>query len=69
MKNVVISALCAYIYYDLCVVKYIWLAVVVFLLVWLTIAEAEETIKDFNGSVRRGQRLNKRINDMKGVRF
>lgn len=69
MKNIIISALCAYIYYDLCIEKYIWLAVVVFLLVWMTIAEAEEIIKDFNGSVRRGQRLNKRINDMKGVRF
>ncbi len=67
MKNVIISALCAYIFYGFCEVRSVLVPIITFLLVWFICAGIDEEIEDFKRSVRRGQRLNNRINTMKGV--
>lgn len=69
MKNIIISALSAYIFYGFCDVKNLMIPVLAFVLVWVLCAETDEQVNDFMHSVKRGQKLNNRINKMKGVRF
>ena len=69
MKNVIISALGAYIFYSFSEVKNLAVPVLVFFLIMAIVFEIDELLDDFKRSVRRGQRLNKRIDNMKGVRF
>lgn len=69
MKNIIISALCAYIFYGFCEVKHLLIPVVAFLLFLTIVSEAEEVVVDYQRSVRNGQRLNRKIDRMKGVRF
>lgn len=67
MKNIIISALSAYIFYGFCEVSNVLIPVMAFLLVWFICAGIDEEITDFKRSVKRGQRLNNQIDTMKGV--
>lgn len=69
MKNVIISALSAYVFYEFCEVKHFMIPILAFLLILVTCAGIDEEIYDFQESVKRGQRLNNKINRMKGVKF
>lgn len=69
MKNMIIALMAAYIFYGFCVIRNPIIPVIAFILFWLIIAEAEELVKDFQDSVKRGEQLNRRINHAKGVRF
>jgi hypothetical protein len=69
MKNMIIALMAAYIFYGFCVIRNPIIPVIAFVLFWVIIAEAEELVKDFRDSVKRGERLNRRINRVKGVRF
>lgn len=69
MKNMIISALCTYIFYGFCEVRNFLIPVVVFLLFLTIFSEIDELITDYQRSVRNGQRLNRKIEQMKGVRF
>ena len=65
MKNIIISMLVTYIYYDLCVVKNLLIVIFAFFIFWGLISEIDETIAEFNRSVRRGEKLNRQINRAK----
>ena len=67
MKNAIIAALGAYIYYGFCVEKSIVIPFIVFFLFWALVEEIDEDIKDFKRKVKRGERLSKIIDTMKGV--
>ena len=69
MKNMIISALVTYIYYSFCVIRNLFIPVVAFFLFLVIIAEIDELIEDYQKTVRKGQRLNRIIDEMKGVRF
>ena len=69
MKNVIISALTAYIVYGKCEIKHLWIIPITFLIVWGMCADVDEQIKDLKRSIKRGQRLNQDIEKMKGVRL
>ena len=69
MKNVIISALSAYIFYSFCEVRSLLIPFCVFFLFLALVAEIDESISDYRRKVRKGQRLNKIIDQMKGVRF
>ena len=69
MKNIIISALGAYIFYGFCEIRHFMIPIVVFFLFWAIVAEIDESISDFKRSVRKGQRLNRTIDQMKGVRL
>lgn len=69
MKNAIIAALGTYIFYGFCEVRHFLIPIVAFLIFFALLCEVDEEIEDFNRSVRRGQRLNRRIDQMKGVRF
>lgn len=58
MKNAVISALLTYIFYtDIAEVKILWLAPIIFGLVWLMLEWIEEDlINDYLRRLRRGRR-------------
>ena len=61
MKNMIIAALSAYIYYGFCEIKNLIIPVMMFLLVWVACQEIDEIIHDFRESVRRGQKLQRKI--------
>ena len=62
MKNGLIAALATYIYYtDLCVIKAWYLMPFIFLLIWGLMSEAEDLIREYRESVRRGQKLQRKI--------
>ena len=67
MKNVIIAALGAYIFYGFCVVRHFIIPIVAFLLFWVMVEAIDEEIKDYVRRVRRGKRLNKIIDKAKGV--
>lgn len=67
MKNAIIAALGAYIYYGFCVEKSIVIPFIVFFLFWALVEEIDEDIKDFKRKVKRGERLSKIIDTMKGA--
>ena len=69
MKNMIISALLTYIFYSFCVIRNLFIPVVAFFLFLVIIAEIDELIEDYHRTVRKGQRLNRIIDEMKGVRF
>lgn len=69
MKNTIIAALGAYIFYGFCEVRHFMIPVTVFLIFFVLLCEIDEEIECFSSQVRCGQRLNKRIDEMKGVRF
>lgn len=69
MKNIIISALFAYIFYGFCEVRHLIILVVAFLLFLVIVMETDEIIADYKRTVRKGQRLNRKIDQMKGVRF
>lgn len=69
MKNIIISALSAYVFYGFCEVRHFMIPIMAFLLVWAVCAGIDEEIYDFQQSVMRGQRLNNKINRMKGVKL
>lgn len=67
MKNAIIAALGAYIFYGYCEVRSIFIPFVMFLIFWLMVEEIDEDIKEYRRRVRRGKRLNKMIDKAKGV--
>lgn len=67
MKNVIISALSAYIFYGFCEVKDLLTTGIMFLLILILLLDADERLAEFRLSVRRGKRLNKKIDKMKEV--
>ena len=67
MKNAIIAALGTYIYYGFCVEKSIVIPIIVFFLFWALVEEIDEDIKDFKRKVKRGERLSKIIDTMKGA--
>lgn len=69
MKNAIIAALGAYIFYGFCVDRSIAISFIVFLLFWVLIEDIDENIKDFRRKVRRGKRLKDQIERAKGVRY
>lgn len=69
MKNVIISALSAYIFYGFCEVKDFLTPVIMFLLVLVLLLDADDRLAEFRLSVRRGKRLSKKIDKMKEVGF
>lgn len=69
MKNMIISALGAYIFYGFCEIYRIPGAVAMFFLLWALAAEIEEIATDYMRSMKRGKRLNGKINNAKGVRI
>lgn len=62
MKNIIIAAYSSYFFYGFCVVRHWAIPIMAFFLFWLIIAETEELINDYKRSVKRGQRLNRKIN-------
>ena len=65
MKNIIIALLTTYIFYtDLCVVKLWYIVPLIFVVFWLVIAEADEVIRDYQETVRRGRRLQRTIKRM-----
>lgn len=69
MKNMIIAAMAAYIFYGFCEIHHPAIPVMVFLLFWAIIACIEDVVVDFQKSVKRGEKLNRRINRAKGVRY
>ena len=67
MKNIIIAALGSYIFYGYCEVKSIIALLITFGLLWFIIEDLDESIADFKKSVRRGKRLNKVIDEVKGA--
>ena len=67
MKNIIISILATIIFYtQFCVIK-MWYVMPVFALcVWLTIAEIDCVIEDYKETVRRGQKLQRKIKRLGG---
>ena len=65
MKNMIIASMSAYIFYGFCEIKSIPATVMMFLLIWILFEETDEQIRDFKLSVKRGQRLNDNINELK----
>jgi len=68
MKNAIIAVLGAYIFYGFCVVRHFIIPIVAFLLFWVMVEAIDEEIKDYVRRVRRGKRLNKIIENAKGVK-
>ena len=66
MKNAIIAALGAYIFYGFCEVRHLIIPFIVFLLFWVVIEDIDESIRDFKRKVRRGERLSKIIDILKG---
>lgn len=65
MKNILIAILTTYIFYtDFCVVKLWYIVPLIFVVFWLVIAEADEVIRDYQETVRRGRRLQRTIKRM-----
>jgi len=62
MKNMIIAAMAAYIFYGFCEIRQPLIPVAVFLIFWFLIGAVEAEVNDFRESVRRGERLNRRIN-------
>ena len=69
MKNMIISALCAYIFYGFCEVRHFMIPIVAFFLFLYIVSITDEVIKDYMNTVRKGQRLCRKIDRLKGVRF
>lgn len=69
MKNMIIAALGAYIFYGYCEVYRIPTAIVMFFLFWAISVEVEEIVTDYMRSMKRGKRLNGKINNAKGVKI
>ena len=67
MKNVIIAALSAYIFYGFCEVRHFILPFLLFVVFWLMVVAIDEDIKDFRRKVRRGKRLSKVIDKAKGA--
>ena len=67
MKNVIIAALSAYIFYGACEIKDLLTPVIMFFLVLVLLLDADDRLAEFRLSVRRGKRLNKKIDKMKEV--
>lgn len=65
MKNIIIAALGAYIFYGFCVVRSIVIPFIAFGLFWVIVEGIDEEIADFKKSVKRGQELNKAIDRAK----
>lgn len=61
MKNMIISALCTYIFYGFCEVKLWYVIPFIFLVFWMIIAGVDELIKDYREQVRRGRKLQRAI--------
>ena len=61
MKNMIIAALSAYIFYSFCEIRNLLIPVTMFLLVWIACQETDEIIHDFQKSVKRGQRLQRKL--------
>ena len=53
MKNAIIAALAAYIFYGFCVVRNIAIPFIVFALFWVMIEEIDEDIADFKKYLKR----------------
>jgi len=68
MKNAIIAALGAYIFYGFCVVRHFIIPIIAFLLFWVIVEAIDEDIKDHRRMVRRGKRLVKIIEEAKGVK-
>lgn len=62
MKNMIIAAMAAYIFYGFCEIRQPLIPVAVFLMIWWFIDAVEAEVNEFKQSVRRGERLNRRIN-------
>lgn len=69
MKNIIISIMSAYIFYGFCEVNKIPASIGWFFLTLALVAWCEEVGTDFAKSVKRGKRLNGKIENAKGVKI
>lgn len=69
MKNMIISALGAYIFYGYCERYNMIGTAIMFFLLWFLVSDIDEISKDYMRSIKRGKRLNGKINKAKGVKL
>lgn len=61
MKNLIISILSAFIYYQYCEIKYLWAAVLFGAIIFWMVDEVESLVKNYVAKIRRGERLCRKI--------
>lgn len=61
MKNLIISILSAFIYYQYCEIKYLWSAVLFGAIIFWMVDEVESLIKNYVAKIRRGEKLCRKI--------
>lgn len=61
MKNLIISILSAFIYYQYCEIKYLWVAVLFGAIIFWMVDEVESLVKNYVAKIRRGERLCRKI--------
>lgn len=65
MKNMIIAALMTYIFWtDICVIHPLPVLPMIFGAFWLMIAGIDDLMDDYRQTIRRGQRLQRRIGKM-----
>ena len=65
MKNIIIALLTTYIFWtDFCVIHPLPVLPLMFVAFWLMIAWIDDLIDDYRQTIRRGQRLQRRIRKM-----
>ena len=65
MKNILIAILMTYIFWaDICVIHPLPVLPLMFVAIWLVIAGIDDLIDDYRKTIRRGQRLQRRIRKM-----
>lgn len=65
MKNMIIAALMTYIFWtDICVIHPLPVLPMIFATFWLMIAGIDDLMDDYRQTIRRGQRLQRRIRKM-----
>lgn len=65
MKNILIATLMTYIFWaDICVIHPLPVLPLMFVAIWLMIAGIDDLIDDYRKTIRRGQRLQRRIRKM-----
>lgn len=61
MKNLIISILSAFIYYQYCDIKYLWAAILFGALIFVSANEIEDSYRKYANKIRRGEKLCRKI--------